>query len=310
MALLRARFESLFDFAGIIAQRPVARWFDAGWLAAALGENTPSDPMTLVTASDLAKAYRSQPVFRGLSFSIPHQARIHLVAPKGAGKSALLRILAGQEAPTRGRLLRARGLRVALLPQEVGSAPGRRGRRTMTLAAYCAAAFADLLAEEAELARLEAVLPGGRHTAETMARLGPLQESYERKGGPGYAARIEAVLAGLGFCPSDPEKTLGQLSPPERTRAVLARKLLENPDLLLLDDPTPHLGPEAIDWLAGWLGEWPGAALVASRDRYLLDRVADEVWHLSPSGIEVGGAPEDWVYSPGPISVAGPDRPA
>jgi ATP-binding cassette subfamily F protein 3 len=94
------------------------------------------------------------------------------------------------------------------------------------------------------------------------------------------------VLNGLGFTPPEDSLPLGRLSGGERTRAELARLLLEDPDLLILDEPTNHLDVEAVEWLEGWLTEWPGSALVVSHDRYLLDRVAEAVWELTPRGLE------------------------
>ena len=94
------------------------------------------------------------------------------------------------------------------------------------------------------------------------------------------------VLSGLGFEENDFDRPLPQLSGGQRTRAVLARLLLSNPDLLILDEPTNHLDMTAVEWLEGYLSQWEGAVLIVSHDRYFLDRVVDHVWEMGASGLE------------------------
>ncbi len=238
--------------------------------------------MSLITATDLCKSYGGQDIFEAVTVAIPHQARIALVGPNGIGKTTLLRLLAGLEAPDLGRVQRARGLRIGFLPQEVALEPVLM---QASLWEACLGAFADLRQQESELARLEAEMADPRRTAEALARYGPLQEAFERAGGYAYSARIQQVLRGLGFAEADFPRALRQLSGGEQTRAVLARLLLEDPDLLLLDEPTNHLDVEAMEWLEGWLKEWPGALVVVSHDRYFLDEVVDTMWEVGRHGV-------------------------
>lgn len=122
---------------------------------------------------------------------------------------------------------------------------------------------------------------------EVAARYGILQEAFEHSAGYIYPIRIRKVLNGLGFKPEIFDRPLKLLSGGERTRVFLARLLLEDPDLLILDEPTNHMDIEAVEWLEGWLKEWTGAAVMVSHDRYFLDRTIDTVWDLSPHGVEV-----------------------
>ena len=287
MTILDQTFLSgLANVAAIIAQRT---WDVGGWPLGTIvpdGYNPPRDPMSLLSASDLAKAFGAQDIFEGVSLAIPHQARIALVGPNGVGKTTLLRILAGLELTDRGRTQRARGLRVGYLPQETLTAEDRQSLRSISLWDWCVGALAELRAQETELGRLEAAMADPHQAESAMARYGPLQEAFERAGGYAYPARVRRVLNGLGFTLSEDGVPLGRLSGGERTRAELARLLLEDPDLLILDEPTNHLDVEAVEWLEAWLIEWPGSALVVSHDRYLLDRVADAVWELTPHGLE------------------------
>jgi ATP-binding cassette subfamily F protein 3 len=94
-------------------------------------------------------------------------------------------------------------------------------------------------------------------------------------------------MSGLGFAGDDLQRPLAQFSGGERTRASLARLILGDPDLLILDEPTNHLDLSAVEWLEGWLRDWPGAALIVSHDRYFLDRTVDTIWDLGPQGMDV-----------------------
>jgi ATP-binding cassette subfamily F protein 3 len=237
--------------------------------------------MSLLSATNLSKSYEPVEIFSGLTLAIPRGARIAIVGPNGIGKTTLLRILVGEEEPSAGRVHRARGLRLGYLPQEAGLTGSH------TLWEECLLVLEDLRQMEAELAGLEAAMGDPEQAEEALARYGPLQHEYERRGGYIYETRIRQTLTGLGFDPSDYQRPLTQLSGGQRTRALLARLLLASPDLLILDEPTNHLDIAAVEWLEGYLSQWQGAALIVSHDRYLLDKVADHIWEMSRSGLEV-----------------------
>ncbi len=236
--------------------------------------------MSLLTASGLAKSFGAQDVFTDVSLAIPRQGRIALVGANGVGKTSLLRILAGFDRQDAGQVHRARGVRLGYLPQETRLAPAREKDPAPTVWDLCLAALPDLRKQEAELARLEAAMTDSQRAEDAMARYGPLQEAFDRAGGYTYPARIRRVLRGLGFSEGEIVTPLSRLSGGERTRADLAHLLLEDPDLLLLDEPTNHLDLQAIEWLEGWLEDWPGAAVIVSHDRYFLDRCVETVWEL------------------------------
>ncbi len=236
--------------------------------------------MSLLTANDLAKSYGAIDIFRGISFSIPQGARIAIVGPNGIGKTTLLRILVGLEEPSAGAVQRARNLKLGYLPQEAAL----QGEHTLWQ--ECLSALTDLLEMEAELARLESLMGDPHQAEQALERYGSLQHEFERLGGYTYETRIRQTLTGLGFDDSDFNRPLPQLSGGQRTRAVLARLLLSNPDLLILDEPTNHLDVNAVEWLEGYLSQWPGATLIVSHDRYFLDRVVDHIWEMNGGGFE------------------------
>jgi ATP-binding cassette subfamily F protein 3 len=237
--------------------------------------------MSLITATDLGKSYGSTDIFSGVTLSIPPGGRIAIVGPNGIGKTTLLRILLGLEEASAGTLQRARGLRVGYLPQEAMLSGAH------SLWEECLKPLASLLELEAELRRLEAAMSDADQAQAALQRYGALQHEFERRGGYTYEARIRQTLSGLGFDADDYHRPIPQLSGGQRTRAVLARLLLSDPDLLILDEPTNHLDIQAVEWLEGYLSQWSGAALIVSHDRYFLDRVVDHIWEMSRTGIEL-----------------------
>jgi ATP-binding cassette subfamily F protein 3 len=237
--------------------------------------------MSLITASNLGKSFGPTDIFSGVSLSIPQDGRIAIVGPNGIGKTTLLRILLGLEEPSAGTLQRARGLNAGYLPQEAMLSGSH------TLWEECLKPLASLLELEVELSRLEAAMSDPKEAEAALQRYGALQQEFERRGGYTYETRIRQTLSGLGFEADDYQRPIPQLSGGQRTRAVLARLLLSDPDLLILDEPTNHLDIQAVEWLEGYLSQWSGAALIVSHDRYFLDRVVDHIWEMSKTGIEL-----------------------
>jgi ATP-binding cassette subfamily F protein 3 len=237
--------------------------------------------MSLINVSNLTKSYGPTDIFRNITLSIPREARIAIVGPNGIGKTTLLRLLVGLEEPSTGVVSRMRSLNMGYLPQEamlVGE---------HSLWEECLAAMHEICAMESELQRLEAVMSDPSHTDEALQRYGQLQQAFEARSGYTYETRIRQTLSGLGFETSDFHRPLNQLSGGQRTRALLARLLLSDPDLLILDEPTNHLDIQAVEWLEGYLSQWSGAAIIVSHDRYFLDRVVDHIWEMNKNGMEL-----------------------
>ncbi len=233
--------------------------------------------MPVLTAIDLSKSYGPLDIFAHLSLSIPHRARIGLVGANGVGKTTLLRILTGLEEPSGGSLLAAKGTRIGYLAQEGGI------DSTGTLWQECLSAFPEVLELQAEMDRLEAAMSLAHPPADALEAYGRAQVRFDHLGGYTYEQRIRQTLSGLGFAAADHHRPMTQLSGGQRTRALLAKLLLSNPDLLLLDEPTNHLDIAAIEWLENFLKDWPGAALIVSHDRYFLDQVVQSVWEMTPA---------------------------
>ena len=150
--------------------------------------------------------------------------------------------------------------------------------------------FAALHRIEGEMTELTAAMSSegtdARNHDKLLARFGELQHQFEDGGGYTYSHRIDVVLAGLEFDRSLWDRPLAELSGGQRTRAYLARLLLESPDVLLLDEPTNHLDLAAVEWLEQWIRDFAGAVIVVSHDRYFLDRVTQSTWEVSFATLE------------------------
>lgn len=237
--------------------------------------------MALLSATELSKYYGAQEVFSGLALEAHAGERIALVGVNGCGKSTLLQILAGRLEPDTGTVARARDARLGYLPQFPDLATDG------TLWQAMEAVFADLLARSQTLRRLEIEMADPARRELAMEQYGPLLEAFEQAGGFTYEARIAQALGGLGFRPTEFHTPVAHLSGGERTRALLARLLLEEPDILLLDEPTNHLDLEGITWLEERLKGWKGTVIAVAHDRAFLDTVAERVWELSHGRLEV-----------------------
>lgn len=240
--------------------------------------------MSLITAANLAKSYGPDDIFSGVSFAIPKGARLAIVGPNGIGKTTLLRILSGEETSSEGKVSRAKTLRMGYLPQEAVNDAAFES--DASLWAVCLDSFTDLHQQESEMARLEALMSDAQQAETALTRYGPLQAEFEARGGYTYLTRIRQVLTGLGFTADEFDYPLSHLSGGQRTRALLARLLLADPDLLILDEPTNHLDIAAVEWLEEYLTRWEGAALIVSHDRYFLDRVTTTILEMSRQGFE------------------------
>ncbi|HOT91302.1 MAG TPA: ABC-F family ATP-binding cassette domain-containing protein [Anaerolineae bacterium] len=238
--------------------------------------------MALLSISNLAKYFGPDEIFSQVSFEVHAGDCVALVGVNGCGKSTLLDIIAGAQEPDAGTVSRARDIRIGYMPQ----IPDFKSEGTLWEAMK--AVFADLQAQQETLHRLEEQMASS-DVAEremAMARYGVLLEKFERAGGFTYEARIGQVLGGLGFRKDEFDMPVAYLSGGEKTRALLARLLLEEPDLLLLDEPTNHLDLEGIEWLEEQLKGWKGGIIVVAHDREFLDTIANRVIEMEFGRIE------------------------
>jgi len=238
--------------------------------------------MALLVASHLAKYYGADDIFTDLSLALHAGERVALVGLNGCGKSTLLDIIAGVSAADGGTVTIARDIRMGYLPQQPDF------REDGTLWEAMEAVLAGLQARQAQLRQLEALMasPDDEERERAIERYGRELEAFERDGGFTYEARIGQVLSGLGFAVDEFHDPVAHLSGGQKTRALLARLLLEEPDVLLLDEPINHLDLEGIEWLEDQLKVWKGGLIVVAHDRAFLDTVATRVLEMSHGAME------------------------
>lgn len=239
--------------------------------------------MPLFVASHLGLVYGSVEVFSDVDAEATDGARIGIVGPNGGGKTSLLRIIVGELEPSAGIARLARGVRIGYVPQSPNpTAAGSLRDEIMTAFEGLHRLEAALEAVSQEIERME-----GGAQLRALERQASLSARYEALGGYSYRSTMERVCAGVGLS----HETLATLalsaSGGERTRAALARALLYNPDLLVLDEPTNHLDLKGLTWLEKFLGHYSHAFVVASHDRYFLDRVVTQVWELDHGRLQV-----------------------
>jgi ATP-binding cassette subfamily F protein 3 len=217
--------------------------------------------MSLLTITALSIRIGGRLLLDQADLAVDPGRRIGLVGRNGAGKSTLLRAIAGELAPDGGDIRLAARARLGQVRQEAPSGP------------------ASLLETVLEGDTERLALLGEAERAEPM-RLAEIHERLRAIGAEAAPARAAAILAGLGFDEAAQARPVSSYSGGWRMRVALATALFAAPDLLLLDEPTNHLDLEATLWLEAWLARFPGAVLVVSHDRGLLDRAVQAIAHL------------------------------
>ena len=223
----------------------------------------------LLKASDLRVAHGETTLFDALNLTLSGPRRVALVGSNGAGKTSLLRVLAGVDAPEGGSVSLGPGDRIGHLPQEP---PGPE----LTIDRLLGAALGEVWRLHHELEQLEQRL----HEPDALAAYGEKQDRFGALGGWALHSQLDGARAALGIAHVPLDAPLGTLSGGEAARALLAGVLLARPTILLLDEPTNHLDLDGLAWLGGFLEQFAGAALVVSHDRRFLDETVSQILEL------------------------------
>ena len=228
--------------------------------------------MPLVSTSNLAVHYGADIIFSGVDLDINERARIGIVGPNGGGKTSLLRVLVGLQDANEGRVARSNDIQVGYVPQHPQMQIGG------TLREEVMRAFDQVRLLEKDLETAAQELNGDAEQAGL--RYAELLERYEALGGYTYERAVERMVDGLGLRAETLDSPVSSASGGERTRAALAKALLGNPDLLVLDEPTNYLDLKGVTWLERYLTHFAPAVVVVSHDRYFLDEMATQIWEI------------------------------
>jgi ATP-binding cassette subfamily F protein 3 len=233
--------------------------------------------MILLEVDGIRKHFGPDPVLDGVTFEVRPGDRIGLVGPNGCGKTTLLRILAGREDADGGAFRRHDSVRLGYLEQQP------KFDRAQTLHDEAKEALADLMALEPEAIAVAEEMAHATDPAERRrlaARFDYLQHELHRLDAYNLDHKIERVLEGLRFRTESFNQPVTSLSGGEQNRLMLAKMLLAEPNLMILDEPSNHLDIEATEWLEDFLLESSSAMILVSHDRYFLDKVTNRTLEL------------------------------
>jgi sulfate-transporting ATPase len=249
-------------------------------------------PQFIYTMKGLGKVHQpDHVVLKDIWLSFLPGAKIGVLGLNGAGKSSLLRIMAGEDQSFVGEAFPAEGISIGFLQQEPRLDPAKT---VLGNVEEGVAAIRGLLTRYDEInARFgEDLSP--EEMDKVLAEQGRVQDQIEATNGWDLDSRLELAMDALRLPPPDAEVTT--LSGGERRRVALCRLLLRSPDLLLLDEPTNHLDAESVAWLERFLKDYPGTVVAVTHDRYFLDNVAGWILELDRgSGIPWEGNYSSWL---------------
>jgi ATP-binding cassette subfamily F protein 3 len=234
--------------------------------------------MAFVQFTEVGLAFGARDILKGASIFLAEGTRAALAGPNGVGKSTLMKIAAGIIQPDTGERAITKGARVSYLPQTDVVV----GENSVFEEAEKAYGFAAAMLErQEEIGRLlEASTADDDATSRLLEEHAHIQDAVEGSGYWRRRDRVRDVLSGLGFRERDLDRPAGEFSGGWQMRVALAKVLLENPDVMLLDEPTNYLDIEARGWLEEFLAKYSGGVLVVSHDRYFLDTTVREVYEL------------------------------
>jgi ATP-binding cassette, subfamily F, member 3 len=242
--------------------------------------------MTLLSLRGITKAFGGRQILRGVDLELPDGARIGLVGPNGSGKSTLLRIATGDEEADAGQITRQRGLRLAMLAQHpLGD--DRSPATTLRDARADLREIDDGLAECDRRLADPSVYNDDARMEGVLAEQAHLLDRYERVGGPAFEGRVRSMLAEIGLEERELELPTRVLSGGQRKLIGLAAAIVQDPQLLLLDEPEAHLDLEGRERLQALMTRFAGGFLAVSHDRYLLDETVTDIASLDDGTVRV-----------------------
>lgn len=234
------------------------------------------DQMSVLTVKDLSHGFGDRAIFEDVSFRLLKGEHVGLIGANGEGKSTFMNIITGHLMPDEGTVEWNRRVRVGYLDQHASLVPGTTMRDVLR------SAFAYLYDMEEEIMALgDAMATAGPEDMDRMLEeMGTLQDLLEHNDFYAIEPKVEEVAGGLGLRDLGLDRTVDELSGGQRTKLLLAKLLLEKPDILLLDEPTNYLDEEHIRWLVEYLKAYENAFILISHDLPFLDQVINVIYHV------------------------------
>ena len=235
----------------------------------------------ILSCQEITKAFGENIIIDRGSFHIEDHEKAALIGLNGAGKSTILKMIAGELACDSGQIIIGSGVTLGYLSQYQELTKGN------SIYSEVRQAKAPIIRMEEEIRRTEKELKDlkGEALEAKLRSYHHLVSAFEQADGYAYESEITGVLKGLGFEREDFDKNVETLSGGQKTRTALGKLLLTRPDILLLDEPTNHLDLNSIRWLENYLLNYKGAVLIVSHDRYFLNRVVTKVIEIEASKI-------------------------
>ena len=234
----------------------------------------------MISINNVSVEFGANPLFDNISYIINKRDRIALVGRNGAGKSTMMKIIAGIQNPTSGNVSIPKGITIGYLPQHMPV------NDTQTLLKETETAFAEIFEMQKHIENLNTALAErtdyeSKEYHDIIDELSIANEHMAILGAMNYQAEIEKTLIGLGFTRDDFNRPTSEFSGGWRMRIELAKILLRRPDILLLDEPTNHLDIESIQWLENFLATSGSTVVLVSHDRAFIDNVTNRTIEIS-----------------------------
>jgi ATPase subunit of ABC transporter with duplicated ATPase domains len=239
--------------------------------------------MIEIGVSNLTKAYGADIIFENVTFDVKSKDRIGLLGRNGTGKTTLMKIMAGLEDYQAGQVSKRKGLTIGYLEQ----IPNYEDDNTVL--DVLNEAFRGLNELKLQMEELEKSFDSlkGDELKAAINKYSSIHDIYELSGGYSIKEKLNRILFGLEISEDMQKRRFNQLSGGEKTRVILGKILLEEPELLLLDEPSNHLDIKSIEWLEEYLSSYDGTMVIVSHDRYFLDRIVNRIIELDSDGVDI-----------------------
>lgn len=233
----------------------------------------------MLSISNVSKIHSGEVLFSNATIQINPGEKVGLVGPNGAGKTTIFRMIVGEERPDEGQISRSERFRISYFSQNVGEMEGKTALQEVVEADENIRRLKERLSEYEEKLCLPDLSDNEMNSI--LEKMGEAQTEFEKLGGYDLESRAEEILTGLGISPQDHHKNTGDFSGGWKMRIALAKVMVTNPDLILMDEPTNYLDMETILWLENWLKNFKGAIFMTTHDRDFMNNVCKKIVEIS-----------------------------